>query len=144
MALRHGVRGVRVAAARLAGPGRAALAAGAPRAGGRAAWSLRAFDGAFPAAGDHGGWGGPRWLSTEATASALERPGSESGAGLGWSLFLVLSQNQSPTQSRRRLGSRLRRGAGSSTGRSRGRRCRRSGRRAGWSAARLSARGASA
>ena len=37
MALRHGVRGIRVAAGRLAGPGRAALATGAPRGGGRAA-----------------------------------------------------------------------------------------------------------
>ena len=44
---------------------------------------LRAFDGPFPAAGGHGGWGGPRWLSTESTASVPERPGSEPGAGPG-------------------------------------------------------------
>ena len=77
MALRHGVRGVRVAAARLAGPARAALATGAPHGGGCAAGGLRAFDGPFPAAGGHGGWGGPRWVSMECAASA----GSESDSG---------------------------------------------------------------
>jgi hypothetical protein len=70
----------------LAGPGRAALAGGAhgPRGGGRAAGAggLRPFGGSFPAGG-HGGLGGPRWLSTKSTASLLERPGSESGAGPG-------------------------------------------------------------
>jgi hypothetical protein len=84
MAMRHGVRGVRVAAGRLTGPGRTALAAGAPRGGGRAAGGLRTFGGAFPATGGHRGWGGgPRWLSMKSTASAPERPGSGSGAGPG-------------------------------------------------------------
>ena len=43
------------------------------------AGGLRPFGGSFPAVG-HGGWGGPRWLSTKSTASAPERPGSESDA----------------------------------------------------------------
>jgi hypothetical protein len=67
----------------------------------------------------------------------------DGGASLGWSLLLVLRH----TQSRWRLGRRLRRPPGSSVrpgGAAGGGACRRSGRRAGWSAARRSARAASA
>ena len=45
----------------------------------RGGLSFAVFDGPFPAAGGHGGWGGPRWMSMECAASA----GSESATGPG-------------------------------------------------------------